>query len=352
MAVSNPHGESAWTAQRVLFVIPGGREGHSMLFARRQAETVGSLNETCLTSVEIFYLRSRTSIATLLREWLRFRRVVHRFSPHLIHAHFGTMTAMFVVLGAGRLPMIITYRGGDLNPPPSRARRRSRLRALAGRWLSQLAALRADEIICVSRELRQKLWWKRSHAIILPSGVDTRIFYPDSQIQARARLGWKPDERVVLFNAGCDPLVKRLDLASAAISKLRHRLDAVRFEILDGQRDPAQMPVLMNAADVLLVTSDQEGSPTVVQEALATNLPIVSVDVGDVKDRLAGVRGTRIVARDPNLLAQALFELLAPPQRSDGVKHVANLSSEYIAAQILDLYRRVIARSSGGTQDL
>ena len=53
--------------------------------------------------------------------------------------------------------------------------------------------------------------------------------------------------------------------------------------------EPARVPDLMNAADCLLVTSDAEGSPTMVQEALATNLPVVSVDVGDIAERLEGV---------------------------------------------------------------
>ena len=64
---------------------------------------------------------------------------------------------------------------------------------------------------------------------------------------------------------------------------------SVRLEVLDGNVAPARVPALMNAADCLLVTSDAEGSPTVVQEALATNLPVVSVDVGDIAERLEGV---------------------------------------------------------------
>jgi hypothetical protein len=141
---------------KVLFVIPGdpgGTEaGSSMVFARRQAGTLAELG----VAVEVFHLRSRTSPGVLITEFCRFRRVVQSFRPEVVHAHFGTMTALFSAVAAGWCPLVITYRGSDLNPVPS-----SRgFRPALGRLLSQLAALRADRIVCVSRRLQQKLWWR------------------------------------------------------------------------------------------------------------------------------------------------------------------------------------------------
>ena len=78
-------------APRVLFVIPGEAEGSSMIFARRQAESL----ERQGVEVNLFHLRSRTSLLELAREWRRFRRRVRRVNPQVIHAHFGTMTALF-----------------------------------------------------------------------------------------------------------------------------------------------------------------------------------------------------------------------------------------------------------------
>jgi glycosyltransferase involved in cell wall biosynthesis len=98
------------------------------------------------------------------------------------------------------------------------------------------------------------------------------------------------------------------------------------------------MPVLMNAADCLLVTSDAEGSPTVVQEALATNLPIVSVDTGDVAERLTGVRQTCIVPRNANMLGDALVELLRQNRRTDGRLQAENLSLKSTTLALMRLY--------------
>lgn len=57
--------------------------------------------------------------------------------------------------------------------------------------------------------------------------------------------------------------------------------------ILAGAVAPDQVSLYLNAADVLALCSVKEGSPTVVKEALACGLPVVSTDVGDVRDVLS-----------------------------------------------------------------
>ena len=86
----------------------------------------------------------------------------------------------------------------------------------------------------------------------------------------------------------------------------------------------------MNAADCLLVTSH---TPTVIQEAMACHLPIVSVEVGDVRERLADVRWRAgLSRRDPRVLGEAVAAVLRQPLCSDGRKRAAELSVEAIAA--------------------
>jgi glycosyltransferase involved in cell wall biosynthesis len=103
----------------------------------------------------------------------------------------------------------------------------------------------------------------------------------------------------------------------------------------------------MNAADVLLVTSFTEGSPTVVQEAMACNLPVVSVDVGDVRERLQGVAACEVVVgRDPNELGNALAGVLLAAKRSDGRTHAAALGVEAIAERLADFYRLALGRDA------
>ncbi|MGC3974401.1 MAG: glycosyltransferase [Nitrospira sp.] len=98
---------------------------------------------------QAMFLRSRTSPLILMREAGRLQKELAQFGPDLIHAHYGTMTAAVGAL-VSRVPLVITFRGSDLNPCDSV----SPLRSAGGKFLSQLAALRARRIICVSEQLK------------------------------------------------------------------------------------------------------------------------------------------------------------------------------------------------------
>jgi len=308
---------------RVLFVIPGDGRGSSMIFVRRQAEELRREG----VDVRCFYLASRTSPRMLVRDFRRFRSELARFDPAVVHAHYGTVTALFAALASGGTPLIVTYLGSDLNLPG------------LGRWLSQFAALKASRVVCASQGLRDRLWWKRDRATVLPTGVDRELFRPERRGSARQHLKWPESERVVLFNAGYDPRIKRLDLAEQAVTIARKTLPNLRLEVMNGNVDPARVPDLMNASDCLLVASDLEGSPTVVQEALACGVPVVSVDVGDVAERLSGVTNTRVIARDAAAIARALVEITTVPLRTDGPARADDFSSRTIARRLRDLYR-------------
>jgi teichuronic acid biosynthesis glycosyltransferase TuaC len=177
--------------------------------------------------------------------------------------------------------------------------------------------LRAAAVICVSEGLFKRLWWRRSVARVMPLGVDLELFRPLDRETCRRELGWTGPERVLLFNAN-NPALKRLDIAQAVVQQLNAQGMSVRLEVLRGGIDPDHMPVLMNGADALLLCSDQEGSPTMVKEAMGCNLPVVSSDVGDVRQRLRDVRPGAVVEQEVDALAKALSEVLRDGRRSNG----------------------------------
>jgi len=325
---------------RVLYVIPGTPEGSEFIFAKRQIACMEAVGITASK----FFLRSRTSIPFLVRAIGLLKNEINSFRPDIVHAQFGTVNGIVCVC-AGANPLIVTFRGGDLNP----TREVSRIRSLAGRLISQIAALPATAIICVTARLRAKLWWRKNRSRVIPNGIDLSMFSPMLKDEARAALGWQRAGRVVLFNAGRNARAKRLDLALAAIERARLRVTGLRFEILRGETAPEMMPLYLNAADCLLVTSDWEGSPNIVKEALACNLPVVAVDVGDVPERLAGVNPSRIVERCPEALGRCVAEVLQESRRSNGRDKIAHLSDKAVAQQILEVYRQVLFESQGGT---
>jgi glycosyltransferase involved in cell wall biosynthesis len=318
---------------RILTVMPGTGEGSSFIFARQQVESLRAIG----LDIEVVFFDSRLSLRGILRNCNNIRAAIRRFSPDLIHVHYGTVTAFATALSTAS-PLVITFHGSDLKPEVGVGR----LRTYLGALLSQIAALFAGGLVCVTSELKSRLWWRRSICEVIPIGVNLDLFRPITKEVARQELGWDPRDSVVLFNAGESPIRKGLDLAEAAMRQVRSIAGSIRFEVMRGDVLPQRVPLLMNAADCLLVTSRSEGSPGVVKEALACNLPIVSVDVGDVAERLRGVSPSFIVGRDPKQIARALSEVLSSKNRSDGRERVAELSEIRVAERVRSVYNSIL----------
>jgi teichuronic acid biosynthesis glycosyltransferase TuaC len=323
---------------RILFVAPGAQQGSHMPFVRREADALRAAGH----DVQVFAF-DNSSYGTFFGQAMLLRRAVRALNPDIVHAQFGKFNALLAAF-SGR-PFVITFRGTDINHNT----KYSWLRSALGLAASQVAAVLAKGIVCVSREIQDKVWACRMRpSIVVPTGVDLQLFRPMDRAAARERLGYRADERVVLFNAGRNPAVKDPQLAAAAVCIAQAALGSIRFVVLDGTARPGDVPLYMNAADVLLVTSRTEGSPTVVQEAMACDLPVVSVDVGDVRERLEGVAACTVVhSRDPAELGSALAAVLAAGKRSDGRAHARSLGIDAIAARLFGFYRQVLSPRPG-----
>jgi len=319
---------------RTVFVIPGLETGASMVFSRRQA---ASLEEQGVV-IQRCSLQSRTAPRMLWSEFLRLRRCIHEHKADLVHAHFGTKTA-FLCTRIRSVPVVVTYHGSDLNPCPSA----NRFHQWLSHRLSHAATRRAAAMICVSNELLGRLRHNRERAHVIPMGIDPHLFRPIPQLEARSVLGWSADRKVLLFNCGKEPKIKRLDLAEAAYDHAKRECPGLELEILRGGIDPEKIPIYLNAADALIVTSDFEGSPMIVKEALACRLPLVSVPVGDVPERIADDHMSAIAPRDPAALGKAIATIIRGSRRSLGDQIAErDFSEPVIADRVIAVYRTAI----------
>ena len=332
---------------RVLMVIPGSADDQaSMVFARRQSAAVESAGGT----VAFFFLASRTDPRAVMREVSRLRQVVADVRPDVVHAHFGTVTGM-VCVTAGCRPLVVSFRGSDINPLYHSFRRNLGdhwLRNTLGRAMSRRAAHRAEGIVCVSEQLRQRLPAStRGRAIVVPSGVDLERFTPASREAARAALGWSTTDRVVLFNAGRFSALKRPELAQAAVEWARRELPDIKLVTLDGTASPSSIPQIINASDVVLLTSDYEGSPNIVKEAIACSVPVVSTPAGDVPERLADVRPSWLTDGSVAALGRGIVEAITFGGRTNGAEIARrDLDGRIGAQKLLAFYHDVVRRTT------
>ncbi len=287
--------------------VPDGRP-RTTHFIKRQAEFLQAAG----VDVDVFHFKGAGRPWNYVKAWLRVRRRVARGQYDLVHAQFGQSGLLAF---PKRVPLVVTFRGDDLQGIEDA---RGRL-TLAGRLL---------KLACQA----------------IARHADTTIVARD---EARQRLGMPLDKRLVLF-AG-DPALprKRFALARAALDVLNRSLAA---ELVVAWGVPhGDVPCFMSACDALVFTSMQEGSPNVVKEALACDLPVVSVAVGDVPARLRGVAGCELCADDrPETIAAALERVLRRRQRIAGHDAVQELDEHKLTQEVIAIYRTVAARRDPG----
>lgn len=327
-----------------VFMVVGANRKDGVLeipsFVTSQAESLQNVGWEVFLGV----VDDRTSVRGILRNLRTLKRQVAHAKPTLVHAQYGSVTAAVARLIKGRLPLTVSFCGDDLLGTPISGmgwRVRERCARSIGTW----AAQRARAIIVKSDNLLRALpAGLRSWAVVLPNGVDTSWFKPMPRNECRAKLDWNLRSKVVLFNASQneDQPRKNPSLARATIELLSRSDPNVSLHTLSNA-NRQEVRLAMNAADCLLVTSLHEGSPNIVKEAMACNLPVVSVLCGDVRERLRMTRPGTVCPYDASALAKAIREVFQADCRSNGREQIIlqGLTAAKVAERLILIYRYV-----------
>lgn len=310
---------------------------HGGIFTRRHINSIRRLGIHCDVMAIAGY-RSPLAYAVAAAKLARLSvNGHHRYS--LVHAHGGeSALAATAYRGA---PLLVSYLGsdvlghprGDGHVPFSR-----RLRSAVIRQHSRLAVATITKSAPMEPALPATV---RARNHVIPSGVDLGLFAPRARDAVRADLGWPRDEKVILYASDPYDACKRFPLAREVSARVASRLDGVRMHVAHHLR-PEVMPSLMNASDCLLHPSASEGSPNVIKEALACNLPIVATPVGDIPERLAGVDKCFVCAPTVDELAAAVIECITTPGRSNGRERSRAPDEREVAERMVALYAEVV----------
>ncbi len=295
------------------------------VFVQEQVESLRARG----VDVDVFFINGRRYRRNYLTGFLRYLPRPWQQHYDLIHAHYP-LTGL-IARAQIRSPLVVTYHG---------------IEVVFG-WQGTLCRALApfvDGVIVTSERMRAVPGM--AQARVIPCGVNLELFRPTDRSQARAELGLPQDGRLVLFCAGMRP-EKRFDLVEAAVERLKARDPSVALVVATGLPHDA-VPRYMNACDVLVLASEYEGSPTVIKEAMACNLPIVSTDVGDVREIIAGTDGCHLCEHSVDDIAAKLALALQRGQRTDGREHIQHLSLDRIAERLIEEYESVLTRRRRG----
>ncbi len=308
-----------------------------------------------------------------LRELPALCRLIRAERPDIVHAHYG-LSGLLANLQR-LVPVVTTYHGSDINLP--HILRLSKIamhlsahnifvsaRNVALALGEAQAQCKVESVKCKGEEnskaettastqpegrLHHTPYTKHT---LLPCGVNIPKPWSEMQNQRVEQLTlnqWvqsilSKDVTNVLFAGAFDNAVKDASLAKAVINELA--IEGVKVELIELKgynRD--QVNALMYNCDALLLTSKTEGSPQVIKEAMACGCPIVSVDVGDVAERVSGVEGCYVVrTREPKDIAEALQKALAYEGKTNGRERILEmgLSNEQVVEQLIAIYQSLV----------
>ena len=247
---------------------------------------------------------------------------IKQFQPDLIHAHYG-LSGLLANLQR-KVKVITTYHGSDIHQHKNLK-------------FSKLSILLSAQNIFVSEKIKKIANAKTG--IVIPCGIDLSVFYVRDRKTCREKFNFIDDKKYILFSSSFDNTIKNYPFAKSIVDSLDSNF--VLLELKGYSR--VEVSQLLNAVDLALLTSFDEGSPQFVKEAVACGCPIVSINVGDVKKQLNNIPNALVINEyDQNEFIKAIYNIIS--KRSESALTVENSiwDNNFIAKKILAEYKRIL----------
>jgi glycosyltransferase involved in cell wall biosynthesis len=293
-------------------------------FVRDQVDAMRSIGGA---DIELHSFDPPGGIRPYLREALTLARKYRRQRFDIVHAHYGLTGACSLAVRRGS--HITSFHGDDLRLPKT---------VPVAKLVTKLIDLPATVSANLARTSERVLGRAGTdrRVAVLPCGIDLDRLRPLDRAEARAQIGLDPDGRYLLFPADPARPEKRHDRA-------RELAEAAGAELIHYDNTPPErVPLYINAANAVIVTSEREGFGLAPLEALACDVPVLATDVGIAPLALAGIPGTLCAPFDRDGWQPALAPHLATPDpRVEGRARAALFGSRRMAERVLLAYREL-----------
>jgi teichuronic acid biosynthesis glycosyltransferase TuaC len=306
---------------KVLYVCSGNYKTSFEISQVFVFELIEALKEIGVES-DVFFINGKGYwgyLKSVIKLWIKITR--NRYD--LVHAFYG-LSGLVACLQFVK-PTVITFLGSDVNYKSERR-------------FSKIANRLARHSIFVEKSMVDKIGSKDRFSII-PFGIDLSVFKTMDKRVARDLLGYGMMDIMVIFSSSFDNKVKNFPLAKKAIELSGKKINLIE---LKKKYTREELAILYNACDAFLMTSFNEGSPQTIKEAMACNCPIVSTDVGDVKDIIDSTEGCYITSYDPENVAMKLNMALEFGRRTTGRHKIKRYDNKLIAAQVVEVYKKIL----------
>lgn len=305
---------------RVLFISRAKVNGISPIVRNQGA----SLNKM---GIDVSYLTlNGASFTGYLRNIVSIKRHLKSYRYDVIHAHYSYVGIVSAIALFPRR-IIVSLMGSDTK---------------ANRFTKLLLHLFSSCIWAktIVKSSQMSIGLSKKNTRVIPNGVDFAVYKPYQKDEAMGKVGFDGTKKhVVFFLSHADRVEKNSPLAIKAMNHFDDK--EVDFHIVP-YIQPDLVPFVLNAADVLLLTSYYEGSPNIVKEAMACCTPIVSTKVGDVQRIVTNTEGCYLCSYEVSDVVDKIQLALSFGGRTSGRENITYLDSKIISQQLISLYKEAL----------
>ncbi|TCS95622.1 glycosyltransferase family 4 protein [Hazenella coriacea] len=266
------------------------------------------------------------------------------------------------------IPVVSTVHGSDLLLYP--------LRSQFIFQQTKIALLKNDLILTVSHRLEREAKKIAPQVSVqtLYNGFDPSLFFPQSQNEVRRKLGLSTNSKGILFVGNLLP-VKGIDLLLKSFQIVHQKDSDVQLHLVGdgplrktlenlcqqlgikervffhGRKPYSEIPLWINSADVVVLSSYSEGLPSILLESMGCGKVMVATDVGGIGEILIHKRtGLLVPSGDHQSLADSLKQVLFNHKESQQMAHQAWIESKELTwqnhAESLRRYYQQLQKSS------